>query len=228
MENSAPTKPPIGMDRSTRVMLRVLLVVYIFNFLDRQIVNILAEPIRKDLNLSDTQVGLMTGMAFALLYAVLGLPIARYADKPLTDRARLIAAAVAIWSVMTALCGFAQNFAQLLLARVGVGVGEAGCTPAAHSLIADRVPPERRPGAMAFYALGIPIGSLLGMMIGGVLADTLGWRKAFMLVGLPGVILALVVVVLIKDTGRAERAVPAQGGGQGMFAAIGQLLRSPA
>ena len=129
---------------------------------------------------------------------------------------------------MTALCGFAQNFAQLLLARVGVGVGEAGCTPAAHSLIADRVPPERRPGAMAFYALGIPIGSLLGMMIGGVLADTLGWRKAFMLVGLPGVILALVVVVLVKDTGRAVRAGPAQGGGQGMFAAIGQLLRSPA
>ena len=228
MDNSAVTKPHTGMDHSTRMLLLVLLVVYIFNFLDRQIVNILAEPIRKDLNLSDTQVGLMTGLAFALFYTVLGLPIARYADKPSTDRARLIAAAVAIWSVMTALCGFAQNYAQLLLARVGVGVGEAGCTPAAHSLIADRVPPERRPGAMAFYALGIPIGSLLGMMIGGVLADTLGWRKAFMLVGFPGVILALLVVVLIKDTGRAVRAGPAQGGSQGMFAAIGQLLRSPA
>ena len=228
MDSNTAAKSPAGLDRSTRLMLLVLLVVYIFNFLDRQIVNILAEPIRKDLHLSDTQVGLMTGLAFALLYTVLGLPIARYADKPTTDRAHLIAGAVAIWSVMTALCGFAQNFAQLLLARVGVGVGEAGCTPAAHSLIADRVPPERRPGAMAFYALGIPIGSLLGMMIGGVLADTLGWRKAFMLVGLPGLILAVLVVLLVKDKTRMVRAAPAQGSGEGMFAAIGQLLRSPA
>ena len=228
MNNSAQSGPRPKLDRSTRVMLLVLLVVYVFNFLDRQIVNILAEPIRKDLGLSDTQVGLMTGLAFALFYTVLGLPIARYADNPSTDRVRLISAAVAIWSVMTALCGFAQNFAQLLLARIGVGVGEAGCTPAAHSLIADRVPPERRPGAMAFYALGIPIGSLLGLMIGGVLADTLGWRKAFMIVGLPGVVLALLVVVLVKDTSRSVRVIPAHGGTQGMFAAVGQLLRSPA
>lgn len=195
--------------RATRVMLWTLLIVYVFNFLDRQIVNILAEPIRKDLNLSDTQIGLMTGLAFALFYTVLGLPIARYADKPSTDRSRLIAGALAIWSAMTALCGLAQNFAQLLLARIGVGVGEAGCTPAAHSLIADRVPAERRASAMAFYALGIPLGSLLGMVIGGYLADALGWRKAFMLVGAPGVLLALFVVLLVKDKGRAEAAAAA-------------------
>ncbi len=216
------------LDGATRLMLWTLLVVYIFNFLDRQIVNILAEPIRKDLDLSDTQVGLMTGLAFALFYTVLGLPIARYADKPSTNRGRLIAAALAIWSGMTALCGFAQNFLQLLLARIGVGVGEAGCTPAAHSLIADRVPAERRPGAMAFYALGIPIGSLLGMMIGGVLADTLGWRKAFMIVGLPGVLLAAVVMVVVKDRGRVVRNSAPAAGSEGMFSALAQLLRSPA
>lgn len=205
-----PASAAIPKDtRATRVMLWTLLIVYVFNFLDRQIVNILAEPIRKDLNLSDTQIGLMTGLAFALFYTVLGLPIARYADKPTTDRGRLIAVALAIWSAMTALCGLAQNFAQLLLARIGVGVGEAGCTPAAHSLIADRVPAERRASAMAFYALGIPLGSLLGMVIGGYLADALGWRKAFMLVGAPGVLLALFVVLLVKDKGRAAAAAAA-------------------
>lgn len=193
-------------NRATRLMLWTLLVVYVFNFLDRQIVNILAEPIRKDLNLSDTQIGLMTGLAFALFYTVLGLPIARYADKPTTDRGRLIAVALAIWSAMTALCGLAQNFVQLLLARIGVGVGEAGCTPAAHSLIADRVPAEKRASAMAFYALGIPLGSLLGMVVGGYFADVLGWRKAFLLVGAPGVLLAFFVVMMVKDKGRLAAA----------------------
>ena len=119
-------------------MLWLLLVVYIFNFIDRQIVNILAEPISRDLGLNDTQIGLMTGIAFALFYAILGLPIARYADRPTTNRGRLIAVALAFWSLATAVCGLAQNFVQLLLARMGVGIGEAGCTPAAHSLIADR------------------------------------------------------------------------------------------
>lgn len=197
-----------GFDRSTRVMLVTLLVVYVFNFLDRQIVNILAEPIRKDLGLSDTQIGLMTGLAFALFYTVLGLPIARYADRPSTERGRLIGAALAIWSVMTALCGLAQNFTQLLLARIGVGVGEAGCTPAAHSLIADRVPPERRASALAFYAMGIPLGSLLGMMIGGYLADVVGWRRAFVLVGLPGLLMVGAVLLLVRDKDRhlARRA----------------------
>ena len=191
-----------GSNGSTRVMLWLLLVVYVFNFIDRQIVNILAEPISRELNLSDTQIGLMTGIAFALFYTVLGLPIARYADKVTTHRGKLIAAALVIWSAMTAVCGLAQNFVQLLLARMGVGIGEAGCTPAAHSLIADRVPPERRASALAFYALGIPIGSLLGLMVGGLLADTLGWRKAFMVVGLPGILLAVVVLLVLKDGNR--------------------------
>lgn len=182
-----------------RATLWILLVVYIFNFIDRQIVNILAEPIAKELQLSDTQIGLMTGLAFALFYTVLGLPIARYADRPTTSRPRLIAIALATWSAMTALCGMAQNYTQLLLARIGVGVGEAGCTPAAHSLISDMVPKERRASALAFYALGIPIGTVLGMVIGGQLADALGWRQAFVVVGLPGVALAVVVLMVMKD-----------------------------
>ncbi|ANY20492.1 putative glucarate transporter [Tsuneonella dongtanensis] len=190
--------------RGVTATLWILLIVYIFNFIDRQIVNILAEPIAKDLGLSDTQIGLMTGLAFALFYTALGLPIARYSDRPTTHRPKLIAIALATWSAMTALCGLAQNFVQLLLARIGVGVGEAGCTPPAHSLIADLVPPERRSSALAFYALGIPVGTLLGMLIGGFLADWVGWRQAFLFVGLPGVAMALVVWFLLKEPRRNQ------------------------
>ena len=200
-----------GRNGSTRVMLWLLLVVYVFNFIDRQIVNILAEPISRELSLSDTQIGLMTGIAFALFYTVLGLPIARYADKVTTHRGKLIAGALVIWSAMTAVCGLTQNFVQLLLARMGVGIGEAGCTPAAHSLIADRVPAERRASALAFYALGIPVGTLLGMLIGGLLADSLGWRKAFMVVGLPGIALAVVVLLVLKDGNRKVQTAATQG-----------------
>lgn len=198
---AAATKKPL------RITLWVLLVVYIFNFLDRQIVNILAEPISRDLDLSDTQIGLMTGVAFAAFYTLLGLPIARYADNPKTNRVGLIAGALVIWSAMTAVCGMAQNFGQLLLARVGVGIGEAGCTPAAHSLIADMTEPSKRSSAMAFYALGIPIGTLLGMLIGGQLADVYGWRTAFIAVGLPGVALAIIVVWLLRDPRRSMDAL---------------------
>jgi predicted MFS family arabinose efflux permease len=159
----------------------------------------LAEPIKRDLGLSDTQIGLMTGIAFAAFYTFLGIPIARYADKPTTNRVRLISAALVIWSGMTALCGMAQNFFQLLLARIGVGVGEAGCTPAAHSLIADLAPPEKRASAISFYSLGIPIGSLLGMLIGGLVADAYGWRTAFLVAGLPGILLAVIVLVVLRD-----------------------------
>ena len=150
-----------------KIMLFALLLVYILNFLDRQIVNILAEPIKGGLGLSDTQLGLLAGPAFAVFYAVLGIPIARYADNAKTNRVWLISICLAIWSAMTAICGVAQNFVQLALARIGVGVGEAGCTPAAHSLIADSVPAEKRSSAIAFFGLGIPIGGLLGLIIGG-------------------------------------------------------------
>lgn len=200
--------------QSVRLTLWILLTVYVFNFIDRQIVNILAEPIARDLKLSDTQIGLMTGLAFALFYTVLGIPIAHFADRPGTNRPRLIAVALALWSAMTALCGLAQNFVQLLLARIGVGVGEAGCTPPAHSLIADIVTPERRASALAFYSLGIPLGTLLGMIIGGTLVDWMGWREAFVIVGLPGVALALVVWFVLKDPRRSDAATLVRAQGQ--------------
>ena len=184
---------------TSRAMLFTLLVVYILNFLDRQIVAILAEPMKLEFGLSDTQLGLLAGPAFAVFYAVLGVPIARYADRPSTNRVWLISVSLAVWSAMTAVCGLAQNFVQLALARVGVGVGEAGCTPAAHSLIADTVPPEKRSSAIAFYGLGIPIGGLLGLIIGGIVNDLYGWRTAFMLVGAPGVLLAFILPKLISD-----------------------------
>lgn len=191
---------------SERMLLWTLLTVYIFNFLDRQIVTILAEPIKRDLGLSDTQLGLMTGLAFALFYALLGIPIARYADRPTSNRVGIISVSLVLWSAMTALCGMAQNFSQLLMARVGVGVGEAGCTPAAHSLISDMVPVERRASAIAFYGLGIPIGGLMGMILGGFLADTIGWRRAFLFVGAPGVLLAVFVWFALRDPRRGSIA----------------------
>ncbi len=184
----------------SRVLLWTLLIVYIFNFIDRQIVNILAEPIKNDLHLSDTQIGLMTGLAFALFYTLLGIPIARFADRPRSNRVTLIRVSLAIWSAMTALSGLAQNFVQLLLARIGVGVGEAGCTPAAMSLITDAVPKDRRARAIAFYGLGVPVGGMLGSILGGQLADAFGWRGAFYVVGIPGIVLAIALPFLIRES----------------------------
>jgi len=209
-ENTAlVAKPTIT---NPKLLLWILMIVYVLNFLDRQIVNILAEPISRDLNLSDTQIGLLTGLAFALFYTLLGIPIARYADNSNTNRVGLISISLAVWSGMTALCGIANNFAQLALARVGVGVGEAGCTPAAHSLITDSVPAEKRSSAIAFYGLGIPIGSLLGLAIGGALNDAYGWRVAFMAVAIPGLLLAAVLPFILREPRKAEKAARAISG----------------
>lgn len=180
-----------------KYVLAMLVIVYIFNFLDRQIVTILAEPIKVDLGLNDTQIGLMTGLAFALFYSVLGIPLARLADR--TKRVNIIAVALVVWSGMTALCGLAQNFSQMLAARIGVGVGEAGCSPPAHSLIADYYPPEQRSSALSIYALGIPIGSIIGLLAGGWIAEFWGWRIAFFVVGVPGILLALIVKFTIRE-----------------------------
>lgn len=203
--------------QSTRLLLWTLLIVYILNFLDRQIVNILAEEISRDLKLSDTQIGLMTGLAFAVFYTFLGIPIARYADRPRSNRVMLITWSMALWSAMTAACGLAQNFVQLLLARIGVGVGEAGCTPAAHSIISDAVPREKRSSAIAFYGLGIPIGGLLGMVIGGTLNDVYGWRNAFLAVSIPGIVFAALLPFLLRDPGRQLSASAGQDAPQQPF-----------
>lgn len=207
MASTATTPPAQIVAGSSRIMLWTLLVVYILNFLDRQIVSILAEPMKREFGLTDTQLGLLAGPAFAVFYAILGVPIARYADKASTNRVWLISVSLAVWSAMTAVCGMAQNFVQLALARVGVGVGEAGCTPASHSLIADSVPADKRSSAIAFYGLGIPIGGLLGLIVGGVINDLYGWRAAFMIVGAPGILLALILPKLIRDP-RENAQVP--------------------
>lgn len=181
----------------------VLVILYVFNFLDRQIVNILAEPIKADLKLADWQVGLLTGLAFALIYTVMGIPIARLAAR--FDRPTIIGMSVGVWSMFTSLCGFAQNFAQLVAARVGVGIGEAGMTPAAHSLIMDISQPDKRSSALATYGLGAPLGALVGMAFGGLVADSLGWRQAFIWVGLPGLLLAVVAVLVLPEPRREAR-----------------------
>ncbi|MFU8815257.1 MAG: spinster family MFS transporter [Pseudomonadales bacterium] len=183
-----------------RYALGVLVVVYTFNFIDRQILSILLEPIKQDLGLSDTQLGLLTGFAFAAFYATLGIPIARYADR--SNRRNLIAWALALWSGMTAVSGFAQNFWHLLLARIGVGVGEAGCSPPAHSIIADYYPAHRRATALGIYSLGIPVGILFGFLAGGWINEFFGWRVAFFVVGVPGIALAVVVRFSMREPRR--------------------------
>ncbi len=195
MPASTGIEPLQGFQRQYAMYL--LLGIYMINFLDRQVVNILAEPIRNDLGLSDTQIGLMSGLAFAVFYTFLGLPIARFAER--ANRPMIIGAAVAAWSGFTMVCGFAQNFWQLALARIGVGIGEAGCTPPAHSLIVDYVPKDQRASALAFYSMGTPLGGLLGLVLGGLIADAYGWRVAFMVAGAPGILFAILAFFTLNE-----------------------------
>ncbi len=178
-------------------VLGMLVVVYTFNFIDRQIVGIRAVPIKADLGLSDTQLGLMGGLAFALFYTALGIPVAFWADR--ANRTWIMTLALAIWSAMTAACGLAQNFWQLFLARVGVGVGEAGGVAPAYSLIADYFPSRQRGRALSAYSFGIPVGSALGIVLGGVLASQVDWRFAFFVVGLAGLLLAPVFKLTVRE-----------------------------
>ena len=185
----------------TRYAMFLLLGIYIVNFLDRSVVNILAEPIKQELHLADWQLGMMSGLAFALFYTVLGIPIARLAER--SNRPIIIGTATAVWSGFTMLSGTASSFIQLIAYRIGVGVGEAGCTPPAHSLIADYVPKERRASALAFYSMGTPLGGLLGLVMGGLVADAYGWRAAFLVAGLPGIVFALLTWFTLKEPRKA-------------------------
>ncbi|MEJ2258243.1 MAG: MFS transporter [Woeseiaceae bacterium] len=180
-----------------RYALAILTIVYMFNFIDRQILAILLPAIREEFQVSDAWLGFLTGPAFAMFYITLGIPIARYADRH--NRRNLIALAVALWSGMTALSGLVTNFVQLALARVGVGIGEAGCSPPAHSMIADYYPPEKRSTAMGVYTVGISAGIMLAYLLGGWVAHNVGWREALLVVGLPGLLLALVVRTTVAE-----------------------------
>ncbi len=174
-----------------RYALGLLVVVYTFNFIDRQILAILLPAIKIEFAVDDRVLGFLAGSAFALFYATLGIPIALIADR--SNRRNLIALALAVWSGMTALSGLAANIVHLILARIGVGIGEAGCSPPAHSMIADYYPPERRSTAMGIYTLGISSGIMIAYLAGGWVAQNIGWREAFLIVGIPGLVLALLV-----------------------------------
>ncbi len=167
------------------------------NFLDRQVISILAEPIKQDLGLSDTQLGLMTGLSFALFYTTLAIPVAALADR--WNRSWIISIAIAVWSLMTVLCGLANSFIQLFLARVGVGIGEAGSGPASHSLIADIFPPEKRAGALGILGSAVPIGAFIAYAGGGWIVENFDWRTAFFMAGLPGILVALTMWITVRD-----------------------------
>ena len=181
-------------------VLAMLTLVYVFNFVDRQLLIILQEAIKKELHLSDTQLGLLSGFTFAIFYVALGIPIARFADKG--NRKNTVAASLGLWSLMTACSGLARNFTQLLLARIGVGVGEAGGSPPAHAMISDYFPPEKRSTALSVYSAGIYFGILIGFLTGGYLNQHLGWRTAFFAVGIPGIVFSLLVYATVKEPKR--------------------------
>jgi predicted MFS family arabinose efflux permease len=181
-------------------VLVILVIVYTFNFIDRQIVGILAVPIKTALHLSDSQLGLMGGLAFALFYTFLGIPIARLADR--VSRTGIMTAALALWSLMTAVCGLTHSFAQLFLARLGVGVGEAGGVAPAYSLICDYFPPKERARALSVYSFGIPLGSAAGIALGGFITSLMSWRMAFFIVGLAGLLLTPLLKLTVREPDR--------------------------
>ncbi len=196
--------------RVTRYALGMMTLAYAFNFIDRQILVILQEPIKQEMGLMDWQLGLLSGFAFALVYVTAGIPIAYWADRG--NRKNIISLAVAVWSGMTALSGLAQNYLQLLLARVGVGLGEAGGSPPAHAMISDYYAPSERAGALGFYSAGLHFGIVLGFLLGGFIEEAFGWRYAFMAVGVPGVIFSVAFFFTVKEPprGRWDSAKAAQ------------------
>src|SRR6476620_1176948 len=188
--------------RSASVVLALLLVAYIFNYLDRQILGILAGPIIAELHLNDRQFGLLSGPPFAILYSVLGIPFAFLADR--TSRSRVIAAAVAVWSAFTGLCGTAIGFWQFFIFRMGVGVGEAGGVAPSYALIADYFEPGRRARALAIFSLGVPIGLSLGTLLGAYIAHAISWRAAFFTMGVAGLVLAPIMLGFVRDIPRPQ------------------------
>jgi predicted MFS family arabinose efflux permease len=198
--NATPLDSPYASARYRHYVLFILTITYAFNFIDRQLISILQESIKQDLALSDTQLGLLTGFAFAVFYVTAGIPIARWSDHG--NRRNIVSLAIGVWSFMTAISGACVNYTQMLLARIGVGIGESGGTPPAHSMLSDIYPEEQRATAISIYSLGINIGVMFGFLLGGILNEYLGWRWAFVILGLPGIILALIIKTTIKEPTR--------------------------
>jgi len=195
-----PTNPAAPRDRW--YVLAVLTIVYAMNIADRFSISTLIEPIQQELHLSDSGIAFLTGVALALFYVTVGIPIAALADR--ASRRNILALALAIWSGMTALCGLAQNYWQLLLARFAVGIGEAGGTPPSTSILADKFPPARRPMALTIFALGASLGAWLGSSVAGAAAERAGWRAAFLVLGIPGLLIALVVWLTVREPRRGQ------------------------
>ena len=229
MSDSTVPVPGVSPSPTTSLQTRVLallLLADVFNFLDRQILSILKIPIKAELGLTDTQLGLMGGIAFASVYSTLAIPFARYADRG--RRVKVIAVAVAVWSGFTALCGAAANFGQLFLARMGVGIGEAGGVAPSYALIADYFPPRNRARALAIFSLGLPFGSALGLCSGGWIATVLNWRWAFILIGLAGLPVALAIWRYIPEPARgALDAIEADADEPGVLDVLSLLLTKP-
>ena len=183
-------------------VLAVMTVVYALNIADRFSISTLLEPIRKELQLSDSGIGFLTGVALALFYVTVGIPVAILADR--SNRRNILAIAIAIWSAMTVLCGLAQNYWQLLLGRFGVGIGEAGGTPPATSILADKFPASRRPMALTIFALGACLGAWLGSSLAGQVAERYGWRAAFLVLGGPGLLVAAIVWLTVREPQRGQ------------------------
>ncbi len=226
--SSAPAKGRADLysPRYRWYVLGLLTVVFAFSHMDRNIIAILLNSIAADLKLTDAEAGAISGLAFAITYIMLGIPLAWAADRH--KRKRIISISLAVWSVMTALCGATQNMWQLFLARMGVGMGEAGCVPAAQSIISDYVPKERRALALAIFGLGIPVGTLTGFIVGGLINDVHGWRAALLVVGLPGLLVALLVQRTLREPprGMADKVdAPSREGLPTFFQALSFLFQ---
>ena len=207
---SKPAARPVYSEGYKTLVLVLLVLAYTLNFIDRTIISTIGQKIKEDLRITDTQLGMLGGLFFALLYTFLGIPLARLAER--ISRVNIIALAIVVWSGFTALCGTAGSFTTLALYRFGVGIGEAGLSPPAHSLISDYYEPKRRASALAIYSFGIPLGSMLGAVVGGQIVQHFSWRMAFVVVGLPGLAVALAIRLLIKEPPRGHSEPAARPG----------------
>lgn len=212
--------PGIGTKTYRNYVLVTLTLLYMLNYLDRMLLSVLQEPIKLEFGLTDFQLGLLGGPAFAILYTLAGIPIARLAER--ANRVNILSFCVGLWSAMTAVCGVATNYAMLFLGRVGVGIGEAGCTPPAQSILADYFPANRRATALAVYALGLPLGTIVASVLGAAVAQAFGWRAAFLSLGIPGILIAVLVRMTIREPERASSTAAPK-----FMAAMREILGKP-